>query len=832
MRILKKKKFWLTLLILLAITSFFANRFVKKKGFHSIFEFIAVVSSNYFNSESPHLELSIQVDAADWDKLAQVAKESLERGVIVQPTDSYVPAVLNFNGETIRAEMRLKGKMSDHVSGKKWSFRIKTKKGDAFMGMKRFSLQHPGTRNYIYEWIHQQWAAHEDFPHARYFFLQLNINGENFGVYNLEEHFGEELMQYNEKKNGVIFRLEPDLFWSQRLNSHEGYPFNQEHTVYQSAKWDAFNEGELQKDDILYKDYQNALLLMDAMRQGKAQVSEVLDIDKFARRYALLDLIGGWRSVDWSDIKFYYNPETHRVEPIAYESFSAFKIRDLIGNHKYSKRTVYNDFHDGLFSDEEFFKLYVHYLEKFSEKSYIDGFLAQIKPELDKNLRILNSEFPYKKFEPSIYYYNAEIIKRSLDIKKGFHAYLAKSKNGTAIKIAPITSMPIEIVSAKLDDKHEVKFERPIFIEPKAKGSALTYTDIPVHAEIKSKKVALTYRILGASTWLTTEVYPYEYQETDEMANHYTGYAANWHLFDFIYTDTVLKTIHFKPEAVTIDSILVLPKEYTVVLSYPTTIDLIKGAFIISYSTVKASGTEENPLRITSSDKTGGGLLIIDAKDNEFKHVQFSELAHPKRGSFSHPGAVNLYQSNTSFTYCSFAESSAEKQLHISRSKVEINNSTFSGGTDALKAIYSTLTVSDSKFTNLGDDGINLVGTKADLSQIVFKRVKGIALEAAENSTAQVKGVKISEAKKAVKANNNSIITGSNVKLKKVKTAYISDKKGDVFGPSIINLTNVDMSKDEKYPASVEKSKKSTIHINGVELFKGEEVGKKQKKGA
>jgi hypothetical protein len=830
MRLLKNKKFWLLLLLVILAGGYVANRFVKKKGFDSIFEFISVVSSNYFNSESPDIQLSLTVAAADWERMANVAQESLERGVIVQPKDNYVPVELEFEGEKIRAEIRIKGKMTDHVSGKKWSFRIKTKKGDAFMGMKRFSLQHPGTRNYIYEWLHQQWAAHEDFPHARYFFLQLNVNGENYGVYNLEEHFGQELMAYNEKKKGIVFRLEPDLYWSRRLNSHEGFQFDQEHTSYQSAKWDAFNEKSIQKDEALYADYQNVLVLMDAMRQGKAKVSEVLDIDKFARRYALLDLIGGWRSVDWSDIKFYYNPETHRVEPIAYESFSAFKIKDLIGDYKFSKRTIYHEFHDGLFSDEEFFRLYIQYLEKYSDKAYIDAFLAKIKPELEKNLRILNSEFPYKKFEPSIYYYNAEVIKRSLNIKKGFHAYLAQSESGTEVKIAPVTSLPIEVIAAKLDNKQEVKFDKPIVIESKAKGSALNYVQIQIHPEVKSKSVVLVYRILGSSKILQTEVYPYEYIDTYEVKNHYTGYEPNWQHFDFLYTDTALKTIHFKPGLVKIDSILVLPKGYTVVLSDKTALDFVKGSFVVSYATIKAAGTEENPLVITSSDKTGGGFLLIDSKESEFKHVNFSELSNPKRGNFSHTGVVNLYQSQALFNHCNFIGSMADKQLVASRSKLEIKNCTFLAGMDALKAIYSNLTVNQSHFLNQFDDALILVGSKAEVTNTKFSKTAGVAIDATEGSTVQLKNIEIYKVKKAIKAKDNTTVKGSGIKIRKVQTAYIADKKGDVFGPSAIELTDVELEKDERHPAQIEKSKKSTIQINGEELFKGKEIGKTEKK--
>ena len=52
-----------------------------------------------------------------------------------------VPATFIYRGRNINAKVHLKGIYADHIIGKKWSFKVKTKGDDTLMGMKKFSLQ-------------------------------------------------------------------------------------------------------------------------------------------------------------------------------------------------------------------------------------------------------------------------------------------------------------------------------------------------------------------------------------------------------------------------------------------------------------------------------------------------------------------------------------------------------------------------------------------------------------------------------------------------------------------------------------------------------------------
>src|SRR5690606_19573567 len=117
--------------------------------------------------------------------------------------------------------------------------------------------------------------------------------------------------------------------------------------------------------------------LMNGYRSGGLTVAQVFDADRVARRLALLDLLGGHRSLDWSDAKFYYDPVLRRVEPVAYESFGGERIRGISGAGRWRGSSwPHTEVYDAWFNDEAVFRAYVHHLERVARPSYLDSALS------------------------------------------------------------------------------------------------------------------------------------------------------------------------------------------------------------------------------------------------------------------------------------------------------------------------------------------------------------------------------------------------------------------------------------------------------------------------
>ena len=216
-------------------------------------------------------------------------------------------------------------------------------------------------------------------------------------------------------------------------------------------------------------------LLMEQFRQGEVKAADVLDVDKFARRHAIIDLVGGHHSVDWSDVKFYFNPQTGKIEPVMYESFSAYKINRILGSYRYVREISYlYDFHHVLFTDPDFFKSYVGHLERLSEQAYMDSFLARNRVEMLDQQAILHSEFFYQEIDTTIYYFNQDIIRRTLDVPQSFHAYYEGIEGDTlSIKLGSIASFPTSIRAVQVNDGEWISLDEELILSAKLPRSYL-----------------------------------------------------------------------------------------------------------------------------------------------------------------------------------------------------------------------------------------------------------------------------------------------------------------------------------------------------------------------
>ena len=76
--------------------------------------------------------------------------------------------------------------------------------------MSEFKLLPPKSRFYLTELIGQTISKTEGLININYFFVNLFLNGDNLGTYALEEHLTKELIERNNKRNGIIFSYNQD----------------------------------------------------------------------------------------------------------------------------------------------------------------------------------------------------------------------------------------------------------------------------------------------------------------------------------------------------------------------------------------------------------------------------------------------------------------------------------------------------------------------------------------------------------------------------------------------------------------------------------------------
>lgn len=498
----------LVLLSLACIAFYFANRLVKTKGFENLGDFISNYRENIALIDAATTEtIKIDLQETDYQFLEEKRQTALDRGIQINEGDSYVPCELEYQDQKIRGELRLKGHMTDHLEGNKWSFRVKTDK--EVMGMYRFSLQNPATRNYAYEWIYHQLLAYEGIIHLKYDFIRLELNEEDLGIYAIEEHFGQHILRDNNRPKGAILRWNPELYWEQRIDELNGVYVDNGYADYSTSYPEAYDKGVIKKDPELVATYQKGAALLESFRRGEKPTSEVFDLEKMARFHAIVDLVGGYHSLDWSDLKFYYNAQTERIEPVGYESFSVRETVKIAGQRTHDDYALVGfNYHDRLFADPLFFKQYIQELERISDEAYFKSFTESIEKELNLKRGILAQEFAYIKFSFLPYYDNIERIRHNLDLPKACHAFLEHKTDSTVeISLSPVSDYPIEILALIVDDKEHFLINTDFILPAKARDTYAHYFSILFNHDAKKlKNLKIQARIPGSKTIFEVDV--------------------------------------------------------------------------------------------------------------------------------------------------------------------------------------------------------------------------------------------------------------------------------------------------------------------------------------
>jgi hypothetical protein len=352
-------------------------------------------------------ELNLQLSPSTITKLNIIREDAFESGVFTTGKNKYFDAKIGFDTASYNVLLRLKGDYLDHLSEDKWSFRVKSE--SPILNMTTFSLQHPNTRNFIYEWIFHKTIKKHGICGLNYDFVSLTTNNINKGVYAVEEHFNQHLLAKNKLTPSPILKFDETEHWNKYKLAKEKNPTIKEYHVKGSfikAKINAFH----QKKNKIWTDslYNKSISLLSKFRNQELSTSDVFNIEKLAIFYALTDFSGSQHAVSWRNFRFYYNSTIDKLEPIPFDGNSGSKISDINILNKNELNTL-------VFNDTSFIHLYKQKLAEFSTPYYLENLLKDLTPEMTLKMSIINSEFPFFKFDKAVFIHNQTVIKEYLE---------------------------------------------------------------------------------------------------------------------------------------------------------------------------------------------------------------------------------------------------------------------------------------------------------------------------------------------------------------------------------------------------------------------------------
>ncbi|MDD3150460.1 MAG: hypothetical protein PHV68_06460 [Candidatus Gastranaerophilales bacterium] len=336
-----------------------------------------------FEVYSPKPRLILYVEPQNLEKINREVKKALKKKLLVSANKNYVPAKLKINNkEPMDVKIRLKGDVIDHISTKKNSFRIIPLKGRKPFGMSKFSIHKPEARGGIGEALLLAHLRDEDIIAPRYFFVSAHLNNNKYGAMALEEYFTKEMLEFNNRRESLIFSIDEDELWNQRVINIKNNDANLKNpdplfshpydcrtnftTTYELLNANFFKSyGSEKVKNLLEKE---ALGLLRGYSYGYIKAEDVFDMDKLGKYLAILNLWTGYHGQAFNNLKFYYNPITRLFEPIGYDNNISFT--DL-------KRLKYKVHINPLFhakSSSEFLKSYKENILRFKEEIYSGEF--------------------------------------------------------------------------------------------------------------------------------------------------------------------------------------------------------------------------------------------------------------------------------------------------------------------------------------------------------------------------------------------------------------------------------------------------------------------------
>ncbi|OFY18150.1 MAG: hypothetical protein A2W98_07570 [Bacteroidetes bacterium GWF2_33_38] len=360
-------------------------------------------------------KLYLNIEKNNFDRLTQIRNEAIELGILNRQDNDFLPVSTKFENKQINGKIRLKGDWTDHLYGEKWSYRLKLNE-NLISGMNVFSLQNPYTRGFLNEYIFHKLLEREGILTPEYRFVEVFINQKSYGVYALEEHLSQRLMNRFNKNTGVILKFDEKPFWDEMIKKEEERQMNN-----LASKAEIKTYGKSKDDEAILK----AIEIVDLYRKQDSTFFKYLDLSQMAKYYALCDIARAYHAMGWINLRFYYDFQKNKIEPIGYDAYTATNhmtwANPYLGftdNHlKYKKYDAESLIYQ-VYDSKQFNKLYFTYLEEYSDSLYITNFFDDVKTELDFLEDQIQIEFPTYDYDYKFIKKNAQEIRASLKVNK------------------------------------------------------------------------------------------------------------------------------------------------------------------------------------------------------------------------------------------------------------------------------------------------------------------------------------------------------------------------------------------------------------------------------
>ena len=794
-------------------------------------------------------QVNINLQSKASKKILGFINEAAQGQVILDKHKKYLKGAFQSDSNTYKMKLKLKGDWTDHLTSGKISCRIKMKGEGIYKHKKTFSFHHPSTRNYIDEWLVHKIAEQEDVLTTTYDFTNVKVNGVNFGLYAMEEHFEKQLLESRNRREGPILKFDETGMWNliyEQSKKETAYNL----PYYEASVISVFKKGKTFKSPALLNGFLEGSKLLQLYKDGYLNIEEIFDLNQMAKFHVILDITSGNHAVEWHNRRFYYNPVSQKLEHILYDvmPFDVEGSKEFLHQRQFEgfRRTPTGSLDFPFILSEEYQQLYLTHLERMTAPAYWDSLYATYKDEILEIESAIQVEVPDYHFEGGKYVEIASYLrdnKQDLivewdeiqakyssteewivpdDFKNvpdslvisgiSLNAYLEEDSAviGYPVRLENYHYTAIEICGYERENWPGQVFELNEKIQLSAFNTAASSGELLL--DFKPTRLFFIAKNRG-DRYFETKVIQYPKPEgvTSRMN---LGAQENWKKYcNFNGNRAVLKSGE-------ISELICFPKNISVVMPQGCQLDLVKGGGIVVQKSLDVNGTQNAPVIINSSDSSSVGITVLEADYVKINHLHANGLSNLSYKAWQLTGAISIYESPTTINGLKIDNAPCEDALNIIRSEFNIQNLEISNcASDAFDADFCTGKLSGAVFRNSGNDCIDFSGSMVDIENVEVYNCGDKGVSGGEGSTLSLFNIYIEGAVTGIASKDQSEINAEQIAIKNAEYNLMVFQKKPEYGGAFIILKNVNFTVDYK---SCVIDLGSYINLEN-EVFRGQE---------
>ena len=764
----------------------------------------------------PLLRLDIPFD--NIQKLRSGRVYAIKKGYLFDP--EWVTGSLTHLEEKFSIKLRLKGDLPSHwTADTRFSLRVRLKRNkeqngaQSILGMRTFSLHKLRTRQFPYEHIFQDLLAREGLPSVEHKLVRVIVNGENWGVMDMQEHFSPEMLEKNGLKESAVLRLSDDRHWLEYSRTQPtGLGLNE----YWLSNPRIFVDltGFSPKKSVDQREFQ--LNYVRSRLKEQDYFSVLFDKNKLKDAFRILKIWGNPHPISLANSRFYLNPYTLKLQPLMADQGPFKELRPNDDSDILTATT------NGLIYIEEFGS-------DFNKKSQIDETLQNLTFLAEE--RSENSIFPGdSRLNLTIPERNASFVHQmawkqsksnngystgTLDCANNEHndvgdfdSIAAWFKGPASLSILPLNCQGLKILSIegcgasiKIDeifDVENINLTVPLSLDIDEmiwpEGSDFPYRKsatkdqprahwqrcMPEGLKLrymsgsKTKTISIDRNYFVARKWnpfLRSQDSNFAFIQANAAGDYFIE-KGNWEITrpTFIVGD-----LHVEEG---------------------TNIAFAKDAYLIVNGSLYMNGTAKKPIVFGSKVQGerwrgiyvyGDGDQRVSAKISNF---YFSDTTNLSDGLLQLTGALTIYNADVELTAINISNTIAEDALNIVHSNVIVGSLRIEDTvSDAFDCDFCEGEFHSMDFKNIGGDGFDVSGSVFSASINSASKIRDKVMSVGEQSRGSITVSSVSDAHVAVAVKDAG---AANVTLQNTSTTgplVMTYLKKDFFeGETVANV--------------------------------------------